>query len=285
MQWRGQKYPITSSDCSFQHENVQHKLQYRSNEFVEQTGPRSPTFSYTIPTRQDIAKGPYKNLFTEGLPRLYRDMRNREAGPLIDPVFGLFEVVPTSFTGSADPNKRDGIDVKVEFLLQSDLTEDEQLQAPTLNDIATEAGALEEELKTANWQQEPPPESMTDVLSAVNGLLFQGVRAIDKVSGTINDVVFRLQKIENTIDKTTDPKNWPLKRDARRIRELALRLSVFGETPFRPRTRIVSKSRMTISAAASKYGMSVGQFLALNPQFARNPFVPAGATIRVPSRA
>lgn len=283
-QWRGQKYPIVARSVSFTHENVQHKVQYRSNEFIEQTGPRSPTFSYTIPMRQDIAKGPYRNLFSEGLPVLFRDTRNREAGPLIDPVYGQFTVVPTSFSDEADPNKRDGVDVKVEFLLQSDLNEDEQLQSPSLQDIATEAGALDGALLTGNWQQEPPPESMIDILSAINGLAFVGQRALDKTSAALNDLAFKLEKIENTVDRTTDPKNWPIKRDARRLRELVLRASIFGETPLEPRKRSKTRARMTITAAAAKFGMTVEQFLSLNPQFARSPFVPAGATVRVPSR-
>lgn len=284
-EWRGNKYPVTARTVTFNHEAVDHILQYRDFEVIEQTGARGLTFSYSIPMREDIAKGPYKNLFTEGLPVLFRDCLDRTPGALIDQIHGSFTCVPRTYNEDADPNKRDGVDLKIEFRKQTDVTEDEQIQPPTLQDVTSEAGALDAEVKLANWHQEPPPEGTTDILSAINTVLFQGQRAIDKISGSMNDLAFRCEKIENTVDKLTDPKNWPLRRDARRLRDAALRIAHIGETPGQKRAPVVTTIAMPISALAASVGMSVDQLLALNPQLSTRPIVPAGTTVRVPASA
>ncbi len=284
-EWRGRKYPVVARTVSFAHESVQHKLQYRDGEIVEQTGARNPTFSYSIPMREDIARGPYKHLFTEGLPVLFRDMRLRESGPLVDQVYGPFVCVPTSFTDDADPNKRDGVDVKVEFILAPEVGEDQQLQPSTIQDVAGEANALDADLKEADWHQEEPPEGTTDIFSAINGLAFQGIRARDKISGLFNDVAFRLEKIETTVDRVTDPRNWTIRQDARRLRDAVTRIASFSEDPAQQRVRVVVPQNMPIAAAAALAKLTVEQLLALNPQLATSPTVPAGTKLRVPSGA
>jgi hypothetical protein len=235
--------------------------------------------------RQDIARGPYKDLFVSGLPQLFRDMRNRASGPLVDPVFGPFTVVPTSFDDESDPNKRDGDDVKVEFVLSPDVGDDAQLSPPTLQDIGGQANALDAEVKKANWHQEPSPQGTTDILSAINGVAFVGQRAIDKVSGTMNDIAFRCEKIVNTVDKITDPKNWPMRRDAIRLRGDALRVARLNESPNQHRTTATVSSRQPLTSVAASLGMTLDQLLILNPQLARNPFVAAGTKLRIPSGA
>lgn len=282
-EWRGKKYPVTSRSVSFAHESVQHKLQYRDGEIVEQTGARNPTFSYTIPMREDIARGPYKHLFSEGLPSLFRDMRLRDQGPLTDPIYGHFTCVPTSFTEDSDPQKRDGVDVRVEFLLSPEVDEDDQIQPPTLQDMVGEAGALDEEIKRVDWKQEPPPEGTTDILSAINGALFAGQRAQEKVAASLHDVAFRCEKIEGTVDKLTDPKNWPLRAATRRLRDTALRVAG-GDSPGQRRAPVRTRHRMPLSAVAASVGLTVEQLLILNPQLAASPMVPAGTEIRVPAR-
>lgn len=284
LSWREREYPVTARSVGFNHEGVFHVLQYRDFEVIEQTGARNLAFRYTIPLRQDIAKGPYKNLFTEGLPTLFRDILNRSEGTLIDPVHGSFTCVPRSYDEEADPNKRDGVDVKVEFQRQTPVDEDESLRPPTLQDVAGEAGALDEEVKKADWHQEPSPEGTTDIFSAINGVAFQGLRAIDKVAGFMHDVAFRCEKIEATVDKLTDPKNWPVRAAARRLRESSIRIASFGDSPQQRRAPVTTTRAMPIAALAALVGMSVDALLLLNPQLARSPTVPAGTTVRVPAR-
>lgn len=229
LEWRGAQYPVTARRVFFRHEGVEHVIQYRDFAAIEQIGAQGLTFSYTIPTREDIAKGPYKQLFVQGLPRLFRDALNREADDLLDPELGFFRCVPVMFDETTDINKRDGSDVQVEFRyspLQSD--EDPAIQTNlegAISGLETDAGALDEAVARANWEQEPSPEPTVDLLQGVNGILAQGLAQIDKASAKVDSFIAKLEAIESTCDKISKPENWPLRATARRMRELALRQS------------------------------------------------------------
>ncbi len=227
LEWRGAQYPVTARSVSFRHEGIEHTVQYRDFEFTEQLGAHGLTFRYTIPTREDIAKGPYKQLFVQGLPRLFRDMQNREAGDLLDPELGFFRCVPTSFDETTDVQKRDGSDVQVEFRYSPELT-DEPTELQTnlegaISGLETDSGALDQEIAKVDWEQEPSPEPTVDIFQAVNGLLSQGLANIDKVTAKFDDFAGKMEAIEATTERLSKPELWPMRATARRMRELALR--------------------------------------------------------------
>jgi len=228
-EWRGAQYPVTSRRVFFRHEGVEHVIQYRDFAAIEQIGAQGLTFEYTIPTREDIATGPYKQLFVQGLPRLFRDALNREADDMLDPELGFFRCVPVMFEETTDINRRDGSDVKLEFRyspLMSD--EDPAIQTNLEGAIAgleTDAGALDQEVAKAEWEQEPSPEPTVDLLQGVNGLIAGGLANIDKATAKVDDVIFKLEMIEASVDRAQNPQNWPLRATARRMREFAMRHS------------------------------------------------------------
>lgn len=283
MQWRGLVYPVSARSVSFAHDGVTHHLQYRDGEIVEQTGAQSPVFSYTIPMREDIATGPYKNLFTEGLSVLFRDIRTRDSGPLFDPVYGAFTCVPTSYADDLDVNKRDGVDIRVEFKLADQVGDDQQAQSPSLQGALASAGSFDDQIKLANWQQQPSPQGMTDLLSSINTLLSTPGRTIDRVNAAANDLAFRAEKIETTIDKTNDPNNWGLRQTARRFRAdiLTAQRQTGGGDPYRTFTTV---GTMPLMALAATLKLSLADLLAYNPQLAQNPMVQNGTTVRLQKR-
>jgi len=285
-QWRGRKYPVTARSVSFAHDGADHKLQYRDDEIVEQLGAQGLTFSYTVPMREGIARGPYKSLFNEGLPVLFRDVRNRSADALIDPVYGEFRCVPKSFNDDSDVNKRDGTDIRLEFKLSPELGNADPELAQTITGIqglVSDAGALDEEVKAADWAQEPSPEGMTDVLSAINGIGQQGLAQVDKLSAALDDLAFKCEKIEKTADRAENPQNWPLRNSARRDREAALRLKRrLAEDPARKIVRVTRRTATTVSSLAAELGMSVVDLIKLNPALARSPIVRPGTPYSAP---
>lgn len=284
LQWRGRRYPVIARSITFQHENAKTRIQYRDGEFVDMTGARGFMFSYTIPMREDVAHGPYKNLFVEGLPVLLRDIRDRTPGELIDPVLGPFRCVPELFNEDSDVNRRDGDDVRVEFthapeFAQPDPGVKDNLQS--LQGLVADAGKLDAELTiTRDWRQEPSPEAMTDILSAINTVGVRGLRQVDKVSSYLNDIAFRLEKIEDTADRAENPQNWGLRNDVRRLRDAVLQLNKRAtEPPTRKFRRITRNYAATISSVAAELDMTVAELLRLNPGIAKLPMIPAGAVI------
>ncbi len=270
------------------HENIVHKLQYRENDFPEQVGPHSLLFKYTIPMREDIAVGKYKNLFNEGLPRLFRDMRNKEPGDLIDNIYWTYRCIPISYSETTDNNKRDGTDVQIEFLHAPLLDDNEPEMNHTVTGLVNlvgESGLLDVDLAKQDWNQEPSPEGMTDAISAVNGFGQQGLRQVDKLASSLDAVSLKANKIEETADDAQNPQNWRIRDSARQIQadviDIKNRLS---EDPATKIIRITTNVTTTLSTMARDSGMTLKELLSMNPSLARSPVIPAGTKIVVTKR-
>jgi hypothetical protein len=287
--WRGEIYPISSRQVSFRHEGIEHTIQYRDFDFIEQLGAHGLTFRYTIPNRQNIAKGPYKQMFADGYPRLFRDMQDRTAGTLFDPLLNrIFQCVPSSWDDTTDPRKRDGTDVQVEFRHSPPLTEEDPqtVDATTVAGLTSEAGALDAEVAKADWKQEVPPEPSIDPLNFATGVVAQGLAQIQKVSASLQDFAYKMEKIEQTCDAAENPENWGIRDAARRNRESAIRLNRrLKEDPATKLRTFTTRTRALISDVASDAGMTIEELLSLNPALARLPYVPLGAVVVVRARA
>jgi hypothetical protein len=280
MSWRGTEYPVTDRNVSFLHENVDHRIQYRNNDFPEPIGPHSFLFKYTIPMREDIAVGKYENLFNEGLIILLGDMRSKEPGDLNDPVYGTYRCVPVSYSETTDVNKRDGTDVSVEFI-HSPRIGDSDPELPTtitgLSGLVGDAGLLDEDLKAKDWNQEPSPEGTTSILNAINGYGRQGLRQIDKVSANLDSLAAQMQKIEDTADLAENPQNWQIRDSARNLHLQILQAkNRLTEDPVTKVARILTKTTTTVSSMAADSGMTIAELLSMNPSLARSPVIPPG---------
>jgi hypothetical protein len=281
--WRGIKYPVTARNVSFRHQGATHTIQYRDFDFIEQLGAHDLTFSYTLPMREDIARGPYKNLFTTGLAQLLRDSLNRDAAELEDPVYGVFRCVPNAFNDDLDVTKRCGTDVKVEFRFSPDFTDQDP---EVVRDIAgvsglvTDAGALDQEVARADWKQEPTPEPMVDPIQFATGVGQQSLAQINKVSSQLDDLALKLDNLEKTCDLAENPQNWQIRNSSRRMRESTIRLNKrLSEDPAVKLKRITTSSVVLLASLAKDVGMTLEALLKLNPALARLPFVPSGTTV------
>lgn len=283
-EWRGFQYPVLARGMTFDHEAIRHGIQYRNGKLVEIASTNNRVFTYTLCMRQDVAKGPYTDLFTLGLPRLHKDVFDRSAGELLDPIFGVFTCKPLRFGDETDVNKRDGVDVRVEFEHAPEL-EDDDPAGPTTNfaGLVDDGAALEAEIvATGQFEQFEAEGGLTDPLSAIAGVGAQIDRAGDKTVAALDDLAFRCEKIEDQIDELEDPDNWPLKRAARRVRESALRLKGRADNPQQRVKVVTQRFQATLSVVASELGINLQELLKLNPALAKLPFVPAGAQIVAP---
>lgn len=282
--WRGQQYPITSREVSFTHEGVRHKFQFRDGEAVEQTGAQALTFSYTIPMRQGIAKGPYKNLYTKGLPGLFADCYNRDRDTLFDPVYGNFLCVPTSYRDVADPTKRDGVDVSVEFVRSFSSDDLDALpDTPTVFGVISEAGALEQALKSGAAFKDlvSGPGGTTDFLSALAGAGAALQQNANKIRGGLEALAFKADKLDKQIDALENPQLWGVQDSARKLRESALRLKAHGDNPGQRLVTVTQKYAKTLNAVAAEAHMTLEQLLKLNPGIARSPMVTPGTVLKL----
>jgi hypothetical protein len=286
LSWRGGEYPLVTRSVNFAHEQAEHQFQFHDGQIIERTGAKNWTFSYTIPFRQDIAKGPYKNLFSEGYLAFVLACRDRTPDELIDPVLGTFRAVCTSFTEDMDVNKRDGTDVRVEFLHSPEIDDPAigQLQGGLLgvSGIAGDAAELDQQLKVTPWTaQVPSPEPTTDPLSAISGFGQQIVNQGNKASAALDNIAYKAELVEQSADRLEDPNSFQLKRSSRRVQASALRLKDRIENPERRILRVTLAYGKSLSQVASDAGMTVEQLITLNPSIAGRPIIPGGTTLGV----
>ena len=295
--WRGIECPITSRQANFSQSHAPQTFSYRDNAVIESLGAQNFQFSYTIPFRQDIAKGPYKNLFVDVFPKFLAACRKRSPGTLNDPVLGEFRAKCVSMSTSLDVNKRDGVDVDVQFIQAPAIDEVDALPAKIegITDLDDMAGVLDAnvdradftqseiegttgEIQTSNRQEEPP-EAYQDLLGQLDGFGRQIERFGNKIDAGLSNVAFKLEKMEETISVLQNPKNWPLQRSSRRLRGAIANVALTVAYPGKKVLRHLVPFDISVSSLASNLGMDTGAFLALNPTVAINPMVPAGTEV------
>ena len=282
--WRFIEFPITSRKYGFQQEQAKHRYIFRDQQLIESLGAENPTYRYTIPFREDISKGPYRHLFTVVYPDFLNACLDRTRGVLSDPVHGDINVKCVSLSEDLDVNKRDGIDVEVEYIvapLESEILQDLTTQVKTLQGAADDARRFDADIAKIDWKQEPPPKPTISPLDFISSIGGQIELAGGKITSALADYSFRLEKSIDTIDRLKDPNLAPTRQQARRLQADVLRLEdrvdVTGTHPIAKTTTTVNRS---LSATAALLGMSLQEFARINPGFAREPIVRAGSVVR-----
>ena len=296
--WRGIELPLLDRSAKFSHSKAIHTIEH-SGEIVQVLGTQNMRFTYTIPFRQDINKGPYKNLFTETFPKFFEAMRDDEPGELMDPVLGPWRCSPDSFEDTSVATQRAGDTVTDSYTHDPDGLELDDLalnvstiqgslkQAETIDveivRITTEAN--ESELTTAEaslraeFAQQEPPKSLANPLDVASGLLRQGQRFAEKIDAAIADTVFRAEKLESSVKAVSEPELWSISRRIRTLRR-ALQRIAYQRSQARP-LRVVSLDRdMPIGQVANRFGLTLSELLKLNPALGSLPVVVAGTIVR-----
>lgn len=283
--WREIEFPISAREYGFAQEQAKHRYVFRDNQLIESLGRENPTWRYTIPFREDITVGGWEHLFVGVYPDFLEACQDRSRGVLTDPVHGSRPAKCVSLREILDVNRRDGLDVEVEWIFAPSETDFENNLGTiirTLQGYASYARRFDNELSAVEWRQEVPPQptvSPLDAISAVGGqaLLVQG-----KVTAALADSAFRLEKSVQTIDRLRNPNLASTRTQARRLQGAALdledRLDVTGAKPLR---KIVTSANITVAALAGKLGIALELLLRMNPFLRRSPLVKANTEIRV----
>lgn len=282
LSFRGIQVPCVSISGGFQHESADHKFQFRDEELIESLGRRNITLAYTVPFREDLFLTPQGQLFTVVFPQWLDACRDRSRGPLVDPILGEIPAKVTQFRYNVDPNKRDGIDVDVEFIHAPEQNSIAELDVTTdeVESTGKAFQALGQQAELVDWKQEPPPEPFVDPFSAIGGVFDQVSANIDKIARTADNMAFKLDKMNKSIDKVADVRNWPIQQSARRL---------MGSIQ-RSKERIGGRGRRTSiyqvpvdtqrGPLAANLGNTLGELITLNPRIAQTPVVQANTQVR-----
>jgi len=276
---------------SFEHEHVRHKYVFRDNELVEALGHKNWTFEYTIPFREDINKGDFRQLYVSDFPDFLRACRDRSEGELVDPILGTFNARCAQVDIETDVNKRDGEDVRVVFI-HSPAAEDTNELEGVLGGVqgaVSHGRQLDEEVANITNAQlaalglTTTPDTGVNLLDAISGVGQQIISQTNRLAARFDQVAFKVNKIVDTVDKlnelVSNPQASPVTRSARRLADSVHRLNNAVLAPGKKLITFTVRQDTPIGTLASQFGMSAQAFLALNPTVPM-PNVPAGTKIR-----
>lgn len=290
--WRGIEVPVSHRSVNFEQELAHHKYAYRDGQLIESLGRHNWKFQYTIPFREDITKGPYKNLYVATFSTFLQACRDNSAGELQDPVLGVYMARCESVSVETDVNRRDGEDLQVTFVHSPDADEIEATGAAASGLL----GAVQQkydlssylsyfvtpDLPLAEDLKDLLPGVGTDALSLISGYGARAVAYVDQVDAALADYEFKVDKIigvlEKIDNKINNPQNMPVIRTALRVKDAVQRARFKNATLGRTILSQVTNNDSTASALANAFGMSLQDFLLINSGLPM-PLVPAGTTI------
>jgi len=284
--WRGIQVPVLERNVSFEQELARHKYVYRDNEYLESLGRHNWRFEYTIPFREDITKGPYKNLYVATFSTFLQACRDRSEGELQDPVLGTYTARCESVSVRTDVNRRDGEDMQVVFV-----------DSPSVDDIeatgATASGLVGATAQARNLGDQIarlpiPPSAINDfrnsidILDQIAGIGARAVAYVDQIDAAFAKYEAKIDKLvgvlEDTQERLSSPENMPLIRSALRLKDTVQRAQFKSATMGAAIVSAVTTSDSTVAVLASSYQMAVSDFLLINTRLPM-PLVPAGSLV------
>ncbi len=291
--WRQIEFPISSREYGFQQEQATHRFIFIDNELIESLGRSNPTWRYTIPFREDITAGGWSHLFVDVYPEFLSACQDRSRGVLDDPFHGAKPAKCVSVRETVDVNKRDGVDVEVEFIFapdENDFSSKNEFGVVIRNLQGAKDFALrfDTEVATVDFKQAQPPKPTINPLDLPALFGDQLKVASDKVTAAFGDAALRAERSGDALEKLRDPSLASQIQSARRLEEALKGLLIRNQTKSRPISRITTTSNHTVSALASICKMTPKELMDLNPDLARPenfPVIPASTVVWVFSDA
>jgi len=282
--WRGIVFPCAGREYGFRQEFARHRYIYQDNELIDSIGKENPAYTFQIPAREDLARGPYKNWFTVFYPKFLKACEDKSEGDLFDPVHGRRQCKCASLREVLGVTKRDGVDVTVEFVYSPS----EQVAVPTPSlAIETIEGAkdmaafLDSEEKKIPWKQEPPPGSSLDLFDFGRSITDQLELNKSRFSANMSRLSSRMENLSASIDRLKDPNSQAARRNARRLFAAAIKLKQSATAPIVPTKFIVLARDIGVMSLAALYNMTLDDLRKLNPTLGRTTTVKHGTYVRV----
>jgi prophage DNA circulation protein len=294
--WRDIEFPFTGTrDFGFQQEQAQHRYIFRDQQLIESLGRQNPTFRFNIPFRERVRRG-FSALFVGVYPRFLEACQDRSAGILVDPIHGAVRCKCVSFAEALDVNRKDGVDVLVDFVFAPETGDDVPSQFAQL--VSSLQGAVQSAVEFgANLGE--ISEEQQEVLAQVNReaergrvSIFNAVRVFtgsviqnrNRVRASLQDASSQMNATRDEIEEARDPQLEPLRRDSSRLALSSKRLAQTAGRPTTPFRVVRTVGEIGRIAFATANQITVDVLVELNEQLANMRTIPAGTRVRVPRR-
>lgn len=292
--WRTIPFPTSTFSVRLRHDLVQHKFPGKDGADIEDTGRAPLEFTANIPFRNGVSGGPnetWPSVRNPLYPNQYREFikvcSDRDSGVLDHPEFGKILCRIESCETVWDATRRDGVDVHVTWLETIDVESlDSVLAQKSPISQAIAAGlALDEAITTRNpavpKQDTTYKPDFADSMRSLQAVSDQYQVLNTRVAGKINSVMYRVESLHASLDKSADSKDWPitqaierLKASANELRKELVRLSGRNIVYY------IVRQDTTLAAIAQATGAPIPELIVLNPKSCARPVVAGNTIIR-----
>lgn len=284
LSWRGIVVPSFKGSFGFSQESAEQKYVFRDEALIQSLGKKNNTFRYTIPFREGIiysAGVPYNqkgDIFSKTFKDFKAACENRDVGNLQDPIVGLIPAKVAQFSYDYSANMLDGVDVEVEFIHCPDVAD---IDPSTIRQGApVQVGNLDNALAKVDWKQQEPPTAFLDPFSALSSILDQSAIFVSEKTAAIDNLLFKVQKANNSIDSLKDAKNNDVKRLGENFKQTLIQTRRTVGSAGQVTRDFFTPRETTIGQLALSFQMTNADFIRLNPELARNPKVKSGTKVR-----
>ena len=295
--WRGIPLPVVQRSVENSHGAVMHVAEYKNGRNIELSVGGQDVFRYKLAASENLLPAHLKHWFTLHYNEFIRAYKDRSPGTLVDPGRGLVTCKPITLVEDWEATRRDGPTFDVAWAEHTPIEEGDDPLDTSSHGIVYASAEIDREIATipwsegnvpqqltsaeVEWTEADPPEPTINPIDAVTGVLRQGEFLIRRSTAVFEDTSRRLEKLHDAIDDLDDPHLYrPLQAKTRRARLQTLKAQQRFESGNRASLIKPLPFEMTLVEAANTYGLTVDEFLRLNPQFAKSHVVPMGAPIR-----
>jgi DNA circularisation protein N-terminus len=283
--FRDVEFHVIGMSFAFDQDQVQHKYPDRDAGFIEATGRNPASYSFTAPFRNGIAGSSL--LYPVKWRLMAAAMADRSLGVLYHPELGKVNVKPKSQRTDWDPNRRDGVDMALEFV-EASSTEDELSDLLGGSSPLGACVAAARDLEGAVGDISPVPTypdslspSPLDVLKKLSGAIAQFKLGIGNLGALVDSYLDGVQQLRGEIESLGNPTSYKALGALDRLFSALLSVQTEAGKKGKPITQAYVANDSNVASVSAAFGMKVDEFVALNPSAARGTQVLKGTQILV----
>ena len=287
--FRGVPFAITGGwTFGFDQGHAAHLYPDRDGGFIESTGRNPSHFQFTAGFRQGIGGEGTDILFPTRWLKFVAACADRTTGTLQHPVLGNLKVKCVKQQSVFDVQRRDGVDVEVEFVETTDAEDELSKLLAGASPMATAISAAGD-LDAAVADISPPPTrpdfvdpSAQEMLKGLSGTLNQFKRGIGNISTAIDSNLGALDEFAQNIAKSKDdPGIAKALRALNRCFDAVVQVGQTATSSGKQITQAVVANDATIDAVAAFFAMGQDDFARLNPRACLTVKIPKGTRVFV----
>jgi len=268
----------------FEHDHVEHLYPDRDSGFIEATGRRPATYTFTAIFRNGLAgfkSPPYPTEWRKFVGACL----DRSTAPLVHPELGELKAKCKSLRTQWDPMRRDGVEVDVTF---RETTDSEDELAAAFEKVASyptaDAGDLDNALGNISPTPKLPaplPPSLLDSLKQLSGAIQQAKLGLGNVGGLISSYVGALDSLRQQLEGLGNPSTYKALASIDAMIVALLDIQTAPVTKSKPISQATVKADAPLASVASFFRMKLDDFLRLNPGLASKTTVSAGTMVLI----